>query len=184
MSVEQQLSGSTFVRHLGPVTGDGRAGYTALADRVRTLLSDGRLAVGTRVPTERELATALGVGRGTVAAAYEELRESGYLARRRGAGTSTALPTGPSPSPVLPFAPSSGASSVLAPGLIDLAHAAPAAPAEVMAAAGQEALAVLPGHLVGPGYDLLGLPTLRAVVAERLTAQGLPTAPDEVMVTA
>jgi DNA-binding transcriptional MocR family regulator len=182
--VEQQLSGSTFVRHLGAVTGDGRAGYAALADRVRTLLSDGRLAVGTRVPSERELATALGVGRGTVAAAYEELRESGYLARRRGSGTWTTLPTGPSPTPVLPFAPSSGGSSGIAPGVIDLAHAAPAAPAEVMALAGQEALAALPDHLVGPGYDLLGLPALRTVVAERLTAQGLATAPDEVMITA
>ena len=151
---------------------------------MRTLLSDGRLAVGTRVPSERELATALGVGRGTVAAAYEELREGGYLARRRGSGTWTALPAAPSPTPVLPFAPSSGASSAIAPGVIDLAHAAPAAPAEVMALAGQEALAALPDHLVGPGYDLLGLPALRTVVAERLTAQGLVTAPDEVMITA
>jgi DNA-binding transcriptional MocR family regulator len=182
--VEQQLNGSAFVRHLGTMSGDGRAGYAALADRVRTLLSDGRLAVGTRVPSERELAGALGIGRGTVAAAYEQLRETGHLARRRGSGTWTALPSGPSGTPVVPFAPSSGAGpSVIAPGVIDLAHAAPAAPPEVMGAAGQEALAALPDHLVGPGYDLLGLPVLRSAIADRLTAQGLPTAPDEVMVT-
>ncbi len=183
--VEQQLNGSAFVRHLGTVTGEGRAGYAALADRVRTLLSDGRLAVGTRVPSERELAAALGVGRGTVAAAYEDLRESGHLARRRGSGTWTALPTDPSPTPVAPFAPIGAVGpSGSTPGVIDLAHAAPAAPADVMALAGQEALAALPDHLVGPGYDLLGLLALRTAVAERLTAQGLDTTPDEVMVTA
>jgi DNA-binding transcriptional MocR family regulator len=184
--VEQQLNGSAFVRHLGALAGDGRAGYAALADRVRTLLSDGRVAVGTRVPSERELAAALGVGRGTVAAAYDDLRGSGHLARRRGSGTWTALPgEGSSSTPVVPFAPTSAAGpSGIAPGVIDLAHAAPAAPAEAMAAAGQEALAELPDHLVGPGYDLLGLPVLRGLIADRLTAQGLPTAPDEVMVTA
>ncbi len=183
--VEQQLNGSAFVRHLGAVTGDGRAGYAALADRVRTLLGDGRLAVGTRVPSERELAVALGIGRGTVAAAYEDLRGSGHLARRRGSGTWTALPTDPTSGPVTPFAPiGAPGPSGSTPGVIDLAHAAPAAPAEVVALAGQEALAALPDHLVGPGYDLLGLPALRTVIADRLTAQGLATAPDEVMVTA
>ena len=182
--MEQQLNGSAFVRHLGPLTGDGRAGYVALADRVRTLLADGRVAVGTRVPSERELAGALGVGRGTVAAAYEDLRGSGHLARRRGSGTWTALPTGPSPTTVGPFAPIGAAGPSGTPGVIDLAHAAPAAPADVVVLAGQEALAALPDHLVGPGYDLLGLLALRTAIAGRLTAQGLATAPDEVMVTA
>ncbi|WP_018333620.1 PLP-dependent aminotransferase family protein [Actinomycetospora chiangmaiensis] len=183
--MEQQLGGHALVRHLGEFA-DGPVGYAALAGRIRTLLGDGRLAVGTRVPSERELALALGIGRGTVAAAYEQLRESGHLLRRRGSGTWSALPSrAPTGSPA-PFAPS-GAFAVppdLPSGVIDLAHAAPAAPIDAMAAAGAEALAALPTHLVGPGYDLLGTPLLRAAIAERLTAQGLPTAPDEVMVTA
>ncbi|GLZ52303.1 PLP-dependent aminotransferase family protein [Actinomycetospora sp. NBRC 106378] len=183
--MEQQLGGNALVRQLGEFA-DGSMGYAALAGRIRTLLGDGRLAVGTRVPSERELALALGIGRGTVAAAYEQLRESGHLLRRRGSGTWTALPSGtPTTSPA-PFAPS-GAFAVspdLPQGVIDLAHAAPAAPIEAMTAAGAEALAALPTHLVGPGYDLLGTPLLRTAIAERLTAQGLPTAPDEVMVTA
>jgi DNA-binding transcriptional MocR family regulator len=68
--------------------------------------------------------------------------------------------------------------------VLDLAHAAPSAPAEAVTAAGARALAELPAHLADSGYDLLGLPVLREGLARRLTAQGLPTAPDEVMVTA
>ena len=59
--------------------GTGASAQAALATRVSSLLTDGRLAAGTRVPSERELAAALGIGRGTVAAAYEQLREDGYL---------------------------------------------------------------------------------------------------------
>ena len=183
--VEQQLNGSAFVRHLGTVpgtvapdtrrwpTGSGRCSPTVVSRSVRGSRASGSSA------------GALGIGRGTVAAAYEQLRETGHLARRRGSGTWTALPSRPvHHRPVVPFAPSSGAGLPgIAPGVVDLAHAAPAAPADAMAAAGQEALAALPDHLVGPGYDLLGLPVLRTAIAERLTAQGLPTAPDEVMVT-
>ncbi len=162
-------------------------GHVALADRIGTLLVDGRLAVGTRVPSERELAAVLAVGRGTVAAAYDRLRESGHLRRQRGSGTWTALPPpGPTP-PVTPFAPMGRSGSARPPGtpeVLDLAHAAPSAPVEAVTAAGARALAELPAHLADSGYDLLGLPVLREGLARRLTAQGLATAPDEVMVTA
>ena len=59
----------------------------------------------------------------------------------------------------------------------------PVVPAEAMVAAGQEALAALPAHLGGSGYDVLGLPVLREAVARRLSADGLATHPDEVMIT-
>ncbi|HEY4268310.1 MAG TPA: winged helix-turn-helix domain-containing protein, partial [Galbitalea sp.] len=56
-----------------------RPAYQALADRIRLLVIDGRVPLGTRIPAERELATHLGVSRTTVTAAYAELREQGYL---------------------------------------------------------------------------------------------------------
>src|SRR5215468_9926669 len=68
--------------------------YAALADAVRSLIRDGRISLGVRLPAERELATALGVSRTTVTAAYRELRTSGHLASRRGAGSWSALPPG------------------------------------------------------------------------------------------
>ncbi|MFD0785846.1 GntR family transcriptional regulator, partial [Micromonospora azadirachtae] len=66
--------------------------YAALAGAVRGLLADGRLPLGVRLPAERELAQALKISRTTVTAAYRQLRESGHLASRRGAGSWTMLP--------------------------------------------------------------------------------------------
>ena len=66
--------------------------YAALARAVRLLVLDGRLPLRTRLPGERELADALGVSRTTATAAYAALREEGFLASRRGAGSWTQLP--------------------------------------------------------------------------------------------
>jgi DNA-binding transcriptional MocR family regulator len=203
--MDDQVGASSLARLLTgwrEGAGAGASAQAALTGRIATLLADGRLAVGTRVPSERELAVALGIGRGTVAAAYQELREHGYLVRRRGSGTwtasPTATPTGVGTSPaaldgglhagptgVAPFAPM-GTPAVRAGerAVIDLAHAAPWAPMEAVTAATQRALAELPMHLASTGYDVLGLPVLREAVAARLTAQGLRTSPDEVMITA
>src|SRR4051812_42290407 len=68
--------------------------YIALAGAVRGLLSDGRLPLGVRLPAERELAECLEISRTTVSAAYRELRETGHLTSRRGAGSWTTLPRG------------------------------------------------------------------------------------------
>ena len=65
----------------------------------------------------------------------------------------------------------------------DLSSAAPAAPPELFAAYSR-ALAELPRYLPGTGYDGAGLPDLRARIAARYTARGLPTAPEQVLVTA
>ncbi|NEB79932.1 GntR family transcriptional regulator, partial [Streptomyces sp. SID14478] len=43
-----------------------RPGYRALAQGLRTLLLDGRIALHTRLPAERAFAGALGVSRATV----------------------------------------------------------------------------------------------------------------------
>ena len=66
--------------------------YAALARTIRLLVLDGRLPLRTRLPGERELAEALGVSRTTAGAAYAALRDEGFLASRRGAGSWTCLP--------------------------------------------------------------------------------------------
>ncbi|GAA4723486.1 pyridoxine biosynthesis transcriptional regulator PdxR [Isoptericola chiayiensis] len=56
-----------------------------VADLVRSMVHDGRLGEGDPVPSTRALAAELGVARGTVTAAYEQLDGEGYLVLRHGA---------------------------------------------------------------------------------------------------
>ncbi|WP_237105290.1 aminotransferase class I/II-fold pyridoxal phosphate-dependent enzyme, partial [Nonomuraea sp. MG754425] len=55
----------------------------ALADLTQT----GLIGPGTRLPSERDLAQAVGVSRGTVTAAFNTLCEEGLCERRHGSGT-------------------------------------------------------------------------------------------------
>src|SRR5882757_6657264 len=122
---------------------DGRPGYRALADGVRKLLLDGRIALHIRLPAERELASALGISRATVTAAYDLLRESGFARSRRGAGTWTELPEGRRPTNVASFPVDDG--------VIDLAFAAPGAPEAELAEAVAAAGTMLARHASTPG---------------------------------
>ncbi|WP_433049346.1 PLP-dependent aminotransferase family protein [Dactylosporangium sp. CS-033363] len=153
-----------------------RPEYVVLANAVRGLLIDGRLALGVRLPAERELAAALGISRTTVTAAYRELRESGHLSSRRGAGSWTELPAGHRVGTSGLWTPSDDA------GLIDLGCAAMPAPPELSVAAA-EAVTDLEPYLCGPGYQPMGLLTLREAIACHYTERGLPTDPDQVMIT-
>ncbi len=166
-------SARRLVELLTDVADDRPPRYVALASRVRLLVSDGRLPVGTQLPAERDLAVALGLSRTTVSAAYARLREDGWADARQGAGTWTVLPTGRSHPPWAPSAPGSG---------LDLVHAAPSAPPEV-AAAFSSALAELPRALSSHGYVPGGLPELRQLIAQRYTARGLPTTAAHVLIT-
>src|SRR5215211_3055196 len=152
------MSGPHLARLLGAWR-SSRPGYVALAEAIRLLVLDGRLALGTRLPGERELAEALGVSRTTAGAAY------------------AALPADRHAAPAM-------AGSQPADGVIDLSYAAAAAPEGALHRALAAATAELPRHLPGPGYDALGLPVLRAAVAEHLTGRGMPTSPGQVLVTA
>jgi DNA-binding transcriptional MocR family regulator len=152
-------------------------GYAALADAIRGLLADGRLPLGVRLPAERELAEALAVSRTTVSAAYRELRESGHLTSRRGAGSWTALPRGHR------VATSGLWSADGDADVIDLGVAAHEAPTELLTAA-REAVDDLPRYLSGAGYHPTGLAELRAAVAAGYTARGLVTSAEQILITA
>jgi GntR family transcriptional regulator/MocR family aminotransferase len=58
-----------------------------LAGELRDAIRAGRLRTGVRLPASRALAAQLGVSRGVVTDAYEQLTAEGWLAARRGAGT-------------------------------------------------------------------------------------------------
>ncbi|MFG2616049.1 PLP-dependent aminotransferase family protein [Streptomyces sp. NPDC048507] len=160
-----------------------RPGYRSLADAVRTLILDGRIALHVRLPAERELAEALGASRATVTAAYDLLRESGYVRSRRGSGTWTELPDGHRPVGAHALVGAGGYQADGEPG-IDLAIAAMGAPGDSLADALARAAPRLPALARDPGYHPFGLPDLRAAVADRFTRRGLPTRPEQILVTA
>ncbi|GAB3152777.1 PLP-dependent aminotransferase family protein [Micromonospora sonneratiae] len=70
-------------------TGRGVAGRLTAA--LRTAIEQERLTAGTRLPSSRDLATELGVSRGVVVEAYEQLIAEGWLTGRRGSGTTVTL---------------------------------------------------------------------------------------------
>jgi len=61
-----------------------------LSARLRDAVRHGSLPPGTRLPTSRALASDLGVSRGVVVRAYEQLTAEGYLRARQGSGTEVA----------------------------------------------------------------------------------------------
>lgn len=161
---------------IGPTPSDGPA-YQAVADALRLLIADGRIAVGTRLPSERDLTTVLGLSRTTVSSAYAVLRERGYLTSRRGSGSVASLPHG-----VVRRDTGLHLSAHVPEGTIDLTCAAQRAPAGMTQAA-EAAIAASPDYLCGSGYLVDGVPELRQVLADRYTERGLDTDADEVFVT-
>jgi GntR family transcriptional repressor for pyruvate dehydrogenase complex len=61
--------------------------YEEIAERLRDLIATRRLTVGDRLPSERELATQLGVSRTSVRQAVSALRSIGFVDVRHGDGT-------------------------------------------------------------------------------------------------
>ena len=156
---------------------DRRPAYAGLAEALRLAISDGRIPHDTRLPSERDLMTTLGVSRTTITRAYAVLRERGYTAARQGSGTFTRIPGGRARSLDRVLSPRSEDESV-----IDLNCAATAA-APGVAAAYEAAVAELPAYLSGHGYYPAGLPELQRAVAASYDARGLPTQPDQIMIT-
>lgn len=145
--------------------------YLGLADAIRLLIVDGRIPVGSRLPSERALADVLRVSRTTVTAAFTALRDDGYLNARRGARSTAALP----PRPQQPVA--------AGPPTMNLAAAALSAPSAAVLDAYANAARDVTPYLAEVGHELSGVCALRAAVAERYTARGLPTDPGQIMIT-
>ncbi len=166
------ISAARLAAALTPVQG---VAYRDLADQIRLLIVDGRITAGARLPSERELAAATGLSRTTTARVYAELRDAGLLRSRRGSGSVVSVP----------FAESSASSLIVTPEddtAIAMTYAAPVAPAG-LGRAFETAISRLPGLLSTTGYLPDGLPALREILAERYTERGLPTSPDQIVVT-
>jgi DNA-binding transcriptional MocR family regulator len=159
-----------------------------LADSVRAAIEAGDVPPGAKIPAERSLARLLAVSRTTVVTAYEKLRNEGWLESRQGSGTRARRPGSASPE----LAAEGGAAAahriyrVLAEpqtGMVEfLAAHLPGAGglAPVLSRAASESAQDWARE---PGYFPLGLPELRRVVAKYLTAAGLPSTEEQVLIT-
>jgi DNA-binding transcriptional MocR family regulator len=168
---------------LGPWATAGGPLYAALADALRGAVERGELPEGTVLPPERELARRLHVSRTTVVGAYGALKDAGVLESRQGRGTWVAAAVAPRSGEVA----FSGElySNLMGGGgdVIELTAAAPFATAVVAEETARLAADGLADRVTGVGYVPAGLAELRERIAELHSAQGLPTRPDEVLVT-
>ena len=166
-------------------TSDG-ALYRLLAARIGRLADTGELPAGVRLPPERTLAAALSVSRNTVALAYQVLRDEGMAASRQGSGTRL-VPHRTTPAAV-------HRANGFFTGLLsdappfDLSVAAVDCAPQVAAALHDPGSVLEESERVrltlGTGYLPYGLPELRSAIASMLTTfHGVPTTPDQVLVT-
>jgi DNA-binding transcriptional MocR family regulator len=144
---------------------------------------------GERLPSERRLAVALAVSRATVVAAYDRLRGLGVVDSRRGSGTRVARRPARHGGPADGRVPGGQATSIFqrlvdGPGeVISLAYAVEAGMPELGELLIDLVHQDLPDLLADVGYHPRGLPVLRRAVADAYAAQGVATAPDQVLVT-
>lgn len=154
---------------------------TQLAERLRRLIADGLVAPGEAVPASRALAVHLGISRGSVVVAYDQLLAEGYLSAV--AGRSTVV--NPQlrrvhPRPSLSAVPEPAA----APAGLDLRPGRPGV-SEVAGPAWRSAWRRASAEPVDGSVPALGLEALRSAWAEHLRRmRAVVRDPGQVAVTA
>ena len=156
-----------------------------LATALESAVLRGTIAAGTRLPSERDLAQRLGISRSTVVAAYDRLKTEGRAHTQRGSGT-YAGPPGPltrggrfSPGHLVSIVDNRDGPRQT----VEFTIAALPGSRE-LGPAGERVAKLLPKlSRETPGYVPLGLPALRREIARGYEARGLPTDPDQIIVT-
>ena len=171
----------------GPGSG---AVYRKLAAAIRAAIEKGEIRPGERLPSERTLADRLAVSRTTVVSAYEELRRDRTVESRQGSGTRVrgAAPRPPGflredPSGSFRRHPVWRSFTEQPGGTIEFLGAHLPAPEILAREAARIDEKALRDLARSPGYLPMGLPALRQAIARHLTASGLETTEEQVLVT-
>lgn len=162
---------------------------TRLSVALEAAIADDRVPAGVRLPSERALAEVVEVSRGTVVRTYARLRELGVVHTRRGSGTVVGAEERRSDraAQLAGALSSEGSLAFLRErqaDTIDLRAAAWLGNRGLLRAMSNWEPTDLPD--VGDsdnGYWPLGLPALREAIAARMTATGLPSRPEQIIVT-
>lgn len=165
-----------LVTLLGPPPESGRARW--LADRLTALTTEGRLLPGTRLPSERLLAEELGLSRGTIVRGLDEARERRILASRQGSGRIVQAPPG-RPRPVESL---TARTRALPPGTVDLRSTVLPPHADLQAVA-EDVVAELSADPTWGSVPADGHPALVEAICAHYARRGLPTDPEQVLVT-
>ncbi|MCP2345073.1 PLP-dependent aminotransferase family protein [Nonomuraea roseoviolacea] len=144
----------------------GGGARVRLTRALREAIRSGRLAPGTRLPPYRALALDLGIARNTVAAAYSELVEEGWLTSRQGSGTQVARRVAPL-EPGDRRSPARPSRVRVVHDLMPSSPDAAAFPRASWIASARRALAKAPNDAFGVG-DPRGRPELREALVEYL----------------
>ncbi len=201
------VSAAGLIDLIGPWADGADPLNEQLAAALARAIEVGLLPPGTRLPAERELARELALSRTTIVAAYDRLRLAGLAKSRQGSGTRVVarrpglFPPAPTPAeetdtePLVRIGhaaadrPASDRDSIGLLGSSDPADAIqltigalPAGPvvAECIATAVRDDVPALLGEL---GYDPFGMPRLRLAIADHFARLGVPTDPDQILVT-
>ncbi|MEV4380265.1 PLP-dependent aminotransferase family protein [Streptosporangium sp. NPDC049644] len=162
------------------LTGGGGA-RVRLMRALREAIHSGRLAPGTRLPPYRTLALDLGIARNTVAAAYSELAEEGWLTSRQGSGTHVAHRAAPL-EPSRRRSPARPSRQRIIYDLMPSSPDAAAFPRSSWIASARRALAAAPNDAFGVG-DPRGRPELRQALVEYLArTRGVRTKADHIVI--
>jgi len=173
--------------------GNGQPLFMQLHEQIVDRIAAGELTVGTRLPPVRRLAAQLGINHMTVAKAYKDLAEAGFVEGRAGGGTHVRAPYGAGPrrgrEPE-----TATADSLLSERLYELSHAPgvisfttnyPAPDSDCtkeFEICLQSVIAdgLSPYFAYDPPNGRLGF---RRSIAEYLAQQGLTVSPEDVIVT-
>lgn len=186
--VDRFRDASALVELLGDWTASRGALYRKLAAALERAIHAGDLHPGERLPSERRLAEALALSRATVVTAYDELRSRGLTDSRRGSGTR--IRHGPRDARRVDGRVAGGRATsifqrlVSGPGdVISLAYAVDGVAPQLRGALVEMIDEDLPLLFADAGYHPRGLLMLREAIASHYDEVGLPTTPDQVVVT-
>jgi GntR family transcriptional regulator/MocR family aminotransferase len=156
----------------------GRGLRAGLEHSLREAICDGRLRLGTALPSSRSLARDLGVARGTITAAYGQLAAEGYLDIRQGAPARVSWQPRQTPSATPPKMRAAPGRWDFRPGRAESASF----PRQAWLRACRQAMAYAPDDAFGYG-DARGSGRLRDVLADYLgRARGVDTDPGRLMI--
>jgi len=179
------------VDYLGPwASGKGSLQQKLTRSLIQTI-RHGLLTPGLRLPSERDLARALSLSRTTVVAAYDNLRDGGWVESRSGSGTRVCVR-----SDVVAAARNAAQASVLSSSpllgllanhdradMIDFALGTPLPladlPIELFSVSTEEYTALVNDHRYYP----MGLAALRQSIAASYSNGGLHTTHEQILVT-